>query len=269
MSVCVVAQFPWSTIRSVTTNEPPGVIVCSDTRIVAGKKVIPWLCSKQEPIGKNILVCYTSSNAAATSFGLKRVRHDSNVKRIGISLKQAHERYGGITEAIAVVWRRHQTPQILELMPPRYIPRPRQGIIGIGDREVLHWFCDNFVADPPEDLVTPPPPALLEAIAQAMGHPFVLPPARFPIKQAALQVAAAFTEGIRLAGGPTVSLPVQVMTISDGQVRGHGISASADLENWESLTAEREEVRVVRPNPPTLKKREQDEVPRKAMQLFI
>ena len=86
MSVCVVAQFPWSAIRSVTESEPPGAIICSDTRLTAdGQKVGPSLWSKQEPIGKNIIVCYTSSNTAATILGLKRVRQQSNVKRVGDS----------------------------------------------------------------------------------------------------------------------------------------------------------------------------------------
>ena len=119
VSVCVVAQFPWSAIRSVTETEPPGAIICSDTRITAdGQKIIPWFCSKLEPIGKNLAVCYTSSNAAATILALKTVGQYSNVKRVGNSLRDAHERYGGITELIAVVSRRDQAPQLLELMPP-------------------------------------------------------------------------------------------------------------------------------------------------------
>ena len=267
MSVCIVAQFPWHAILGVTEAEPPGAIVCSDTGISsAGQQASPFLCSKQEPIGKNIVVCYTSSNAAATILGLKKVRNHWNVKRIGESLRDVHRKKGGTAEVIAVVSRKGQAPQILELMPPRYIPHPRRGVVGIGDRAVLDWFRGNFVEDPTPELEAQRlPPEAVEGLAHFMGHPVEFPPITYPLEQAALSLTAAFTEGIRISGGPTVSLPVQVMTISGGEPRALGVTTTADLENWEDVTADRADVRIPRPVPPVM---QPDDTKRSAVQLF-
>jgi hypothetical protein len=245
VSVCVVAQYPWSAIRTLSEGEPPGAIVCSDTRIISGRRVIPWLCSKQEPMGKNILVCYTSNNATATIFGLSRVRTDWNLTRIGESVRTVHKTFGGFSELLAVVSRKAQPPSILELMPPEYDPHPLTGIVGIGDGDVLRWFRDNFVPDPtPALLAGRPPQEAIDSLARQFGQPIRLPPITYPIEQAALSVVAALSEAIRVAGGPTVSLPVQVMTASASHLQAWNVHSTADLKTWEKVTAEREDVRI-------------------------
>lgn len=255
MSVCVVAEYPWGAIRALSEREPRGAIVCSDTRISNGRRVISWLCSKQEPIGKNILVCYTSNNATATIFGLSRVRTHWNLKRIGESVRTAHESFGGFSEVIAVVWRKAQPPSILELMPAKYEPHPLTGIVGIGDGDVLQWFRNNFVPDPtPKLLASRPPQEALDSFARQFGHPPIhLPPLTYSIDQAALAVAAAFSEAIRVAGGPSVSLPVQVMTVSGSHVQAWTVHSTADLKTWEKVTAERQDVRIPGGLPPRMR----------------
>jgi len=266
MSVCVVAEYPWSAALPQAQQEPPGVIICSDTRVTAGGgQLLPWMCSKQEPVAKNILVCYTtSSNAAATIRALKDTPTPWSLAAIGESLRNTHGRYGGTAELVAAVWRnaRHQ---ILELMPPDFRPLLRRGIVGIGDRQVLEWFRENFVDVPPPDAAAGFSPQALESLSRMIGRPVELPPPRFPIGQAALSVAAAFVEGIRVAGGSTVGLPVQVMTVQSGEIRAWGVTATVDQTQWESVTIDRDHVRVPKAKPPACP---QDRDRRTAVQLY-
>jgi hypothetical protein len=266
MSVCIVAQYPWSAVRDLADGEPAGAVMCSDTRLTSSQKIRYPFWSKQEPIGRNIVVCFTSSNAAATVRGLGAVKGSWSLRRVGESLLKVHQRYGGCTELLAVVTRREQAPSILELMPPAYKPRPRRGIVGIGDFAVLSWFHRNFPEYGPAELRSQLEPEVLEKIANAFGGQYPCKQPSLPIEYAVLHIAAVFSEAIRRAGGPTVSLPVQVMTVSRGESRSMDINSTEDFETWEPLTVERAKVRLVRPNPPVTRHAGSK---RTASQLFV
>lgn len=259
----MVAQYPWASIERQAAKEPPGAIVCTDTRVTQGSKALPWLFCKQRLFAPNILVCYTSSNAPATTLALHKSWGARKVRAIGQCLKEVHDKYGGITEPIAVVWRKRQPPQILELMPPSYHPTPRFGIVGIGDQGVLQWFKGNFRAAPD------PPPALShedwQALARAVGGPITYEQRSYTIEEAALNVGAALAEGISQAGGPTVALPIQVMTVSRGVVTAHQLTATTDLQNWESITVDPDVLKVSAIKPPVTG---QDRRSRSAIQLL-
>lgn len=264
MSVCVVAQYPWPGIEKQAAKEHPGAIVCTDTRVTQGSKALPWLFSKQRLFAPNILVCYTSNNAPATTLALNKSWGARKVKTIGETLRSVHDQYGGITELIAVVWRRRQPPSILELMPPDYRPEPRSGIVGIGDPGSLAWFKENLRPAPE------PPPTLSakdwDALERAAGGP-LLPyePPPYIIDDAALNVGAAIAAGIDAAGGPTVAWPIQVMTVQDGDVKSHQLTATEDMRNWETITADSDALKLAAVPPPILRR---DQGKRSAIQLL-
>lgn len=106
MSVCVVAQYPWKAIRTLIGPEPPGVIMCSDTRIVEGRSLKPFqfLLAKQYGLSRNLIVCYTSSNVDITIKALDECAGTSNVRQLARTLKERHARFGGVTELLACVW---------------------------------------------------------------------------------------------------------------------------------------------------------------------
>jgi hypothetical protein len=174
------------------------------------------------------------------------------ISRIGVALKETHNRYGGITELLAVAWRKQRPPQLLELMPPQYSPRPRTGVVGIGDPAVLDWFRLNFRAtpDPPYALS----PEDLEALSRAVGKPVTYDPPPYTIDEAALNVGAALSEGIGQAGGVTVGLPIQIMTVTLGTVRTFGITSTTDVQTWEDITVDRATLRVPSADPPVVAK---------------
>ena len=261
MSVCIAAQYPWPQIRHLRGLEPPGVVVLSDTRLSSsGGRVLPWVAAKQGSLKRNIFVCYTSSNVAVTSRALAASVASRDVKRIGSTLRDAHERYGGATELLVVVWRRKMPPQVLELMPPLYRPQRRTGVVGIGDRAVLGWFKDIL----PDLKQVEKQQEFLEAMRERM-HGAVLPEHRYGIEKASMQLVAAFHEAILRAGGPTVGLPVQVAIIHLGRAWPLNAAMTADLEHWEEVAILPSQVNV-----PSFRlvRTPVDRSPRSAIQLF-
>jgi hypothetical protein len=239
MSVCVVATYPWQSISHFRGLGTPGAMVCSDTRLSSNKGPIKFLQSKQRLNAPDLLVCFTSSHLAATTEALKRSWGMRNVKKVGQALKDEHRKWGGCTEMLALVWKGRSKPQLFELMPYKYHPTQRRGIVGIGDNAVLEWMREHFPTDDPSDSAPALSPAAIGSLSATVGHPVTFPPPSFSIDEAALRVAMVFSEGITQAGGDTVALPVQVWTVQDGTVRGMGISASArnSVESFEDVTA--------------------------------
>lgn len=244
MTTCIVAQFPWAAITNVTQAEPPGVIVCTDTKMTSiTGRARPGVWKKQGPLAKNILVCYTSNNVGATISALSQVSESRNVDRVGKALRESHQKHNGFTELIAVVWHGAQTPQILELMPPDYDPRPRSGIIGIGDNRVLDTFCENFFEAPRPDLLDPPSPEVLERLAQHIGQP--VEPPRYTVHDATGNVAGALVEAIQIRQPTTVGLPIQVRTISLGRVISKVLMISPNNgQTWDRVSAHPQETLV-------------------------
>gem|GEM_PF-4958084 len=70
--------------------------MCSDTLIVGGRpqKPLDLLLAKQYGLSRNLIVCYTSSNVDATIRALLRCAGTSNVKRLGSTLREVHDKYG-------------------------------------------------------------------------------------------------------------------------------------------------------------------------------
>jgi hypothetical protein len=81
------------------------MIMCADTLVVKGQSFEPFdfLLAKQYGLSRNLIVCYTSSNVDATFRALLRCAGTSNVKRLGSTLREVHEKYGGATELLACV----------------------------------------------------------------------------------------------------------------------------------------------------------------------
>src|SRR5437870_1672294 len=67
MSDCVVAEYPWKRIRGITDLGASGAIVCTDTRLTLDGKPHSILIAKQRSSGKNLIVCYTSSELRVTT----------------------------------------------------------------------------------------------------------------------------------------------------------------------------------------------------------
>jgi hypothetical protein len=216
MSVCVVAEYPWKAVRTLLGSEPPGMIMCSDTLVVAGQPQQPLdiLLAKQYDLSRNLVVCYASSNVDATVRAVVRCAGTSNVRRLGEVLRESHKKYLGVTELLACVWETGgERQQILEVMPPSYEPRPRSGIVGIGDRDVLERFKGVFVEDPTPHIPGEATPEMLENVSKSFGYRVDVGP-RFPIQKAATEVVSAFTEAIEDVASPTVALPVHPIMIT-------------------------------------------------------
>lgn len=263
MSVCVAAEYPWFNIRHLRGLELPGVAVLSDTRVTSSRGTIhPWVAAKQKPLKRSIFVCYTSSNVAVTLHALRQALSRRDVKAIGRSLREAHERYGGVAELLTVVWTRKLPPQLLELMPPDYAPRRRRGIVGIGDRAVLAWLQENF---PDPSLRVAESQDLMEALREASAGKIEVVKPHYGIEQAAVSIVAAFSEAIRLAGGQSVGLPVQLAVINGGTARPVDLHMTKDLGSWEEVAVLPHKTNL--PNLP-LAYGEVDLTPRTAVQLF-
>lgn len=261
MSVCIVAEYPWRQIAHLQGLEIPGVVVLSDTRLTAsGGRVLPWIAAKQGPLKRNVFVCYTSSNVGVTLRTLSASVHRRDLRAVGAMLRELHERYGGITELLAVVWKRNFQPQVLELMPPQYIPRKRTGVVGIGDRAVIEWFTANL---PAVDETERQQHFLDEMRARMPGVTF--PEHRFGIDQAAMQLVACLHEGITQVGGVTVGLPVQLALVHMGQVRVENVVMTADLTTWNEVAIL--PTRIKMPKLP-LARTTVDDMPRSAVQIF-
>lgn len=246
----------------MTQSEPRGVIVCTDTRVTTpALNRVQGDYAKQGRLAKNVHVCYTSSNLGATNIALTQVKDSWSIADIGEALKTAHEQYGGFTELVAVVCRGKKAPQILELMPPQYRPVPRKGVIGIGDLEVRRSFPKNFIEEGRANFV-PPSPEELERAARHLGRPVDL---RYRIHDAALNVAQALAEAIRISRPLTVSLPIQLTTISNREVKWYAIASSPDSKTWKIISARPQDVRIPRFRPAKI---DPDNKRRTAEQLF-
>ena len=232
MSVCLVAEYPWPQIRHLRGLEEPGVVVLSDTRLSSpdGRPWTPWVVAKQGAVERNIFVCYTSSHVGVTIRALSATVSRRDVKRVGAALRELHQRHGGATELLVVVWRRRQRPQVLEVMPPGYAPRKRTGVVGIGDRAVLEWIRENL----PDVAETERQQKFVESFRGRMPG-IQVPEPRYGIDQAAMQLVAAMYEGITQAGGSTVGLPVQLALVHRGEVRVENVAMTADLTTWEEV----------------------------------
>ena len=266
MSICIVAKYPWQAVEPLAAGEPSGVVVCNDTRVTRGKVPVPTvILSKQLELGRNMAVCYTSSNLFATSRAFAESFRTRDLRKVGDSLRSTHQDFGGATELLAVVWRRGRDPQILEVMPPKYQPKPRSGILGIGDPGVLNWFQENFCP-----IIRPPTPVLsasaIESLQSTIGGAIDPPRSRFNINDAGLQIATAFTEAIAGGGGPTVGLPIQYLIFTAAGIRRLGMAGSDDEgSSWSTITADPSALSFPKWE---RNKTQQDPSPRTARQLF-
>jgi len=243
MTACIVSGFPWAAIADVTTAESPGAIICNDTRVTTNRgEADSRAWAKQELVARNIVVCYTSNNLGATATALSRVMGTKGTRNIGIALRNAHSQQGGFTEVLAVVWRGRHRPQILELMPPNYEPRPRRGVLGIGDADILHEFRKQFFDQPRPDLLRPFSEEVRARISSEIGRPYQGP--RYTVHDAAGNVAAALVDAIQICRKPAVALPVQLSTVSHGQLMRHWATESVDEgKTWNKVSAGPDEVR--------------------------
>ncbi|HEX3036972.1 MAG TPA: hypothetical protein VHT73_17935 [Thermodesulfobacteriota bacterium] len=227
--------------------------------------IYPILAPKQLGFSQNLVACYTSSHLYATIAALDKVIETKDVKKIGKSLKEIHAKYGGITELIAVVWRRPNfVPQILEVMPPEYKPKPRTGIMGIGDRRVLQRFKELFREDPSDSCPIEPTPQMIENISKAVGYPVTFG-SRFPIGQAFAQIAGAFSQAIEEVNSPSVGLPIQITMITKTGIYSREALIRRSEGVWGRFTARREEL-ALPTNEPTVINQQTDR--RTAVQLF-
>lgn len=233
-----MAHYPWQAAEPFTTGEPRGVIVCNDTRLTTGKRALAVICPKQFKLARNMAVCYTSSNLYATGRALDKSFHSGDLRKVGHALYDAHKAFGGTTELLGFVSRRGRDPQILELMSPRYEPKPRSGIVGIGDSGALDWFAGNF------DPIYGPPPtptlsvAAIKSLQRVAGGRVEFLRSRFRINDAGLQVAAALSEAIAQGGGHTVGLPIQLLTLTTDTIRRSAVARSEDGTAWDTITAD-------------------------------
>lgn len=266
MSVGIVTIFPWQAILSLGIEGPPCASIFTDSRLSfkVGEKYVPidhLQLSKQRVFSDNLIICYTSVNLFVTTRALDRAENASakpSVKRIGEYLKQEHEQYGGLTELVAVVWRANSpVPQMLELMHPDYMPKPRQGIVGIGDRLVLERFKELFQNPPPSAL------QLVESAEFAKKHPKLfenLPPGAMRIdsleKQTVAEIGAALTQAVEEASSDSVGYPLEINWLSKQGLVPINISIRRnDTETWERVSADPKDLSLPS-NPPQYSERE-------------
>jgi hypothetical protein len=159
MSVVIIATYPWEDIKAISGNEEPRAWMLSDSRITRVSRITglsPGPADvKQVILARNLIAGFASSNVSATRAALKlkeqdpstrdlnSVASERDLRRLGKLLKAQHDRprVGGNTLILAALWPRGaKGPLVYELMPPRYVPLRRTGIVGVGVREVLEHF---------------------------------------------------------------------------------------------------------------------------------
>ena len=157
-------------------------------------------------------------------------------------------------------------PQILEVMPPSYEPRPRTGIVGIGDRAVLQRFKEVFRENPSPHIPIETTLEMLENISKAFGYTVDFG-SWFPIYSAIAAVTSAFTEAIEDVESPTVALPVHALTITkEGCTPYHAylhVTGKPDEGHW--LTTPTDKLDLLEP---IVSRAPKDFAPREAVQLF-
>ncbi len=191
-----------------------GAIICCDTKVTAGGKTISVLAAKRRPVSQNVMVCYTSDNFFVTTTALNySVNRRVCLKRLGDNLRFHHRRWGGLTELLGVVWHRDRlSPQILEVMPDAYEPRPRSGIVGIGDRAVLERFRELLTGHLESSTQISHTPESIAGLSKAVGSQ-LNPDWSSALLNGATVLAAALRDSINQVGGPTVGLPLVVNII--------------------------------------------------------
>lgn len=237
MSVCIVAQYPWQAVKELVGSEPPGAIICSDTRASSTSGYIfPILLAKQIGFSKNLITCYTSSHVDATVAAFNKVGSTRNIKKIGQALKQAHSKFGGTTALIATVWhKKNPTPKILEVMPPEYIPKPCFGIVGIGHIGILHRFKELMEEDPTRGLPIEPTPQIINGLSKFLGEPVHFR-SRFPLMKAGARIGAMLSQAIEELNHFSVGLPIQLTTISKGKVEAWEGKIRRQPGKWDPIT---------------------------------
>jgi len=138
---------------------------------------------------------------------------------------------------------------VLELMPPRYVPAMRTGIIGIGDSAVLEWFRENFRAELERETEFHHFEIMAQSWERQFGKRLEMPAPSLPIETAATHVVGALSRAIQLVGGPTVSLPLQLMTVTQGRVHQHQAISSENLQVWDDITTHQANTRLATPKP--------------------
>ena len=262
--MCIIAQYPWKAVAHLIGDnppgfEPPGLIMCTDTLVVESQshKPFDFLLTKQYGLSRNLIVCYASSYVDVTMRALRRCKGTSNVRRLGSVLRELHTYYGGVTELLACVWSTGgQAPQILEVMPPSYEPRPRTGIVGVGDRTVLEKFKEVFTKE-------------IEHICKVYAPPSVPFGMQLSIGGATAFIDSVLSEAIEEVKSPTVALPTHALTITKlGYSVFHVHTRSpGDPGIWRQLTTPTENLSILEP---TSVKMPKNFAPRKrkAVQLF-
>jgi len=150
------------------------------------------------------------------------------------------------------VWRANSpVPQLLELMHPDYMPRPRQGIVGIGDSHVLERFKELFPNPPPSAL------QLVESAELIKNHPKLienLPPGAIRIdsieKQTIPEIGAALTQAVEETSSDTVGYPLEINSLRKQGLVPINISIRRkDTGTWERVSADPKDLSLPS-NPP-------------------
>lgn len=238
MSVAIVAKFPSRGTRLLAEIEPPSVHLLTDTRVSSksgGKRTV-WdiKAPKQYRLSENLIICYTSSHFFPTIKASDQKAKDpscwhgaystiNDIKKMGQIFKDQHDKYGGLSEVLAVIWEKDcEDPKIFELMHPDYKPVLRNGIIGIGQQDVLDRFKELYNQKP-------------FGIVGTKGTGDIM---------SSLIVASAFKQAIEEAdSNSTVGLPIQLTVVTKDKMsaRKLGILRNGMTEP-EPLTIEDDEV---------------------------
>jgi len=274
MSVCVVGKYPWQAVRECGIDNPYSVFIVSDSRVgVPGRRItsyrpLPPKMAKQRVLSDNLVVCYTSSNIFNTTAAIDRVQGAPttngpgsistvrDIRRIGEFLRKEHKA-GGLTELIAVIWEKHYpVPNIFEVMPKKYKPKERKGVIGIGDRRVLRCF---------EDVFRNPPPGLLQVLEanelrRALKHPppglDTSPEQPRPIESGNDLFGALDTVMKKMDESySTVGYPLEYRELTNKGIELHQAIIRRKPRDWDKVTAKPGEL-ILPPGAPKKSKRE-------------
>lgn len=246
--MCLVATYPWREIREDAAGQPPGAIVCSDTRLTRLSRPpapMEGAYAKQYLVGPTLYVCFTSSNVSATAHALSHRKAMRGLKFLGERLQLVHEERGGLTQLLAVTFKAPKAPRVYALTPPAYTPVRRFGVIGIGAPRVLEWVRENRAPVPrePEELTL-----YREQLRAANPNNFIAQPAKHGLQNAAMRLAAVLQEAIREVHDATVALPLHVSTFSHGEREEMEIAMSnEDVTRWQAITVRRSELRRLDP----------------------
>ena len=219
-----MAKYPWEAAKAISTDEASKVYILTDSRLHSkGQPQSQYQTIKQVILARNLVVCFASQHVFATAEALRNKLNDPStrglnsqaserdVNRLGRMLLEQHKtrELGGFSHVLAALWPKGSTvPKLYQLMPPSYKPDEREGIVGVGDDDVLMRFKDLLPDQLERQRLTPDDPQFDPKVIDGLRRNFGDWPKRIVWEQVMLAVEVAFTDALLDTQSQIADVPI-------------------------------------------------------------